>query len=158
MVTVAERTPVRKEVKPINFLFYRTQTTVGQLVNFLNVAKDLQKEAVQYHLRMVGPVHWHYFGFAGDESKEFTLEVAVPVEQIPAEYDGSFHFKRTEPFRCVALQHEGPWLDLPQAYGVLFQYIQMNGLRPTGANREIYLQADFQHADANVTEVQIGIE
>ena len=149
--------PVAKEVKPINFLFHRAETTIAQLADFLLVAKDLQREAVTHNLRIVGPVHWHYFGFMGDESKPFTLEVALPVDSVPVDYDGSFHFKRTEPFRCVSLVHEGPWTELPRAYGVLMEYLASNKLIPTAANREIYLNADFENPEANVTEVQIGI-
>jgi effector-binding domain-containing protein len=149
--------PVSKEVKPINFLFHRAETTVAQLADFLPVAKDLQREAVVNNLRIVGPVHWHYFGFTGDESKPFTLEVAFPVDGVPTDYDGSFHFKRTEPFRCMSLLHEGPWEELPRTYGLLMQHIATQNLVPTAANREIYLNADFEHPEANMTEVQIGI-
>lgn len=158
MTLTSELTPTAKEVKPINFLCFRTETTISQLVEFLPVAKDLQKEAVNHDLRMVGPVHWHYVGFTGDASKPFVLEIAIPVDQIPVEYDGSFHFKRTETFRCVSLVHEGPWSSLPDTYGVLMQFVAANKMIPLGANREIYLNADFQFPEANVTEVQIGIQ
>lgn len=158
MTLTSELTPAVKEVKPINFLYFRTETTVARLVDFLPVAKDLQKEAVNCDLRMVGPVHWHYFGFTGDESKPFVLEVAIPVDEIPGDYDGSFHFKRTEAFRCASLVHEGPWNDLPDTYHSLMQFVASNKLTPVGVNREIYLNADFQFPEANVTEVQIGIQ
>ncbi len=39
-----------KEVKPINFLFFRAETKVSELANLLPVAKGLFKEAVQYDL------------------------------------------------------------------------------------------------------------
>ncbi|RAW01738.1 GyrI-like domain-containing protein [Pseudochryseolinea flava] len=147
-----------KEIKPINFLFFRTEAKVTELANFLTVAKDLYREAVKLDLWVCGPVHWHYFGFTGDFSKPFTLEIALPVDKIAQEYDGPFHFKRTEPFKCASLVHPGDWLSLPNAYAALLSFISTNGLSPLAANRELYINTDFQHPEANWTEVQIGVQ
>lgn len=157
MTNTQEASPRLKIVKPINFLYFRAETTVGKLVDYLPMAKDLQREAVNYDLRISGPVHWHYFGFMGDLEKPFILEVAVPVEEVPAEYDGKFHFKRTETFTCVSLVHQGSWQSLPNAYGRLMKFMEDNQLTPTANNREIYINADFQYPEANETEVQIGV-
>jgi effector-binding domain-containing protein len=146
-----------KAVKPINFLFFRTETSVQELSKFLLVGQELFKEAVKHDLTITGPVHWHYIGFAGDAAKPFTLEIALPVGEVPEAYDGRFHFKRTEPFRCVSEVHEGSWLDIPQSYGKLMQFIDTNHLKPLVSNREIYVNVDFRHPEANVTEIQIGI-
>ena len=35
-----------KEVKPINFIYYRTETKVDNLINLLPVAKEIYREAV----------------------------------------------------------------------------------------------------------------
>jgi effector-binding domain-containing protein len=146
-----------KQVRPINFLFYRTETTVGELEKFLPVANDLFGEAFENKLRITGPVHWHYFGFSTEVDNTFTLEIALPVAEVLSEYDGSFHFKRSEPFKCVSLIHEGSWQDLPTSYGSLMQFITKKHLKLAGVNREIYINADFANPDANITEVQIGI-
>ena len=146
-----------KSVKPINFLFYRTETRIADLANLTWVAKDLFKEAVAQDLAVTGPVHWHYFGFSGDESKDFTLEIALPIADIPQEYDGRFHVKRTEPFRCVATTHEGSWYEIPKTYGKLMEFIMQQKLTPNAINRELYVNADFKDPEANVTEIQIGI-
>ena len=146
-----------KEVKPVNFLFFRTETTVEVLGNFLPVAKELFKEAVQLDLWVTGPVHWHYYGFSGDELKPFTLEIALPVATVPVQYDGKFHFKRTESFHCVSEVHEGSWYEIPNTYGKLMQYVSSNALAPIGINRELYINSDFSHPEANVTEIQLGV-
>lgn len=146
-----------KAISPINFLYFRAETKVSELYRFLPVGQDLFKEAVTNNLPITGPIHWHYFGFAGDENQTFQLEIALPVGQIPEEYDGKFHFKRTEPFKCVSLLHDGNWLDIPKTYGKAFEFVTKNKLRPNAINREVYINADFKYPEANITEIQIGI-
>jgi len=149
--------PQLKEVKPINFLFYRAETKVSELEKFFPVAKDLFKEAVRLDLHVAGPVHWHYFGFNGDVTKSFTLEVALPVTEVVDEYDGKYHFKRTENYKCVSLIHEGGWDSIPQSYGKIAQFVAENGLQPLGVSRELYINADFRFPEANVTQIQLGV-
>jgi effector-binding domain-containing protein len=149
---------VVKEVKPINFLFFRTETKVNDLEKCLPVAQELYEEAAKHKLRVTGPVHWHYFGFEGDANKSFTLEISLPVAEIVQEYDGPFHFKRTEPFKCVSVIHEGSWYEIPRSYEQAFAFIGTNRLRPLAANRELYINVDFENPVANTTEIQIGVQ
>jgi effector-binding domain-containing protein len=146
-----------KEIKPINFLYFRVETRVDELYKFIAVAKDLFREAVSKDLHVTGPVHWHYFGFS-DTTQPFTLEISLPVDRVIADYDGMFHFKRTEPFKCVSLIHEGGWLEIPNSYQKAFQFIDEHGLTPIGANRELYINADFADPGSNTTEIQIGVK
>lgn len=146
-----------KVVKPINFLFYRAETNIASLEKFLPVGQELFQEAVKLKLAITGPVHWHYFGFDGDPSKNFMLEVALPVAGISEEYDGRFHFKRTEAFKCVTEIHEGSWESIPEAYGRIMHFMGENDFKPLAQNREIYINADFKHPEANVTVIQVGI-
>jgi len=146
-----------KEVKPINFLYFRVETKVDELHQFLPIGQQLIREAIRLNIWMTGPVHWHYFGFV-DVNAPFTLEVSIPVSEIPQDYDGAFHFKRTELFKCISTTHEGAWTDIPQSYGKLMQYIQDNKLQPLAINRELYVNADFTHPEANVTEIQMGVQ
>jgi effector-binding domain-containing protein len=157
MKSIAEQIPAVRNVKPINFLFYRTETTIGVLNNFFWVAPELFKEAVINNLTITGPIHWHYVGFMGDTTKSFTLEISLPVAEVLADYDGKFHFKRTEEFKCVTLRHEGNWLEIPTSYEKLMRFVQRESLQPVGVNREIYVNADFNFPEANSTEIQLGI-
>jgi effector-binding domain-containing protein len=150
-------TPVRKQVQPVNFLFFRTETTVGELQKFLPVAQELFSEAYENKLRITGPVHWHYFGFTVNEHKPFTLEVALPVAKVLSDYDGKFHFKRTDQFSCISLIHEGSWLEIPRSYEQLMRFATQKHLRLSGINREIYINIDFTNPDANITEIQLGL-
>jgi len=155
--TSIESKPAVKEIKPINFLYFRTETTLQELVNFIPVAKDLVKEAASLNLHVTGACHWHYFGFTGDASTPFTLEVALPVASIVPDYDGNFHFKRTESFKCVTLTHEGGWDTIPGAYETLMAFIDEHNMEASGVTREIYVNVDFQDPTANVTWIQTGI-
>lgn len=154
---VAEIIPVKKKVESITFLFFRTETHLTELGNFTSVANDLYAEAVRCKLPIAGPAHWHYFGCNGNIVQKFTLEIALPVRHAIAEYDGAFHFKRTEPFSCVSLLHEGNWHELSRSYDKLMEFMRVQKLRASDVNREIYINVDFENPQANVTEIQVGI-
>ena len=150
--------PQLREIKPINFLFFRTETCLAQLEDFIPVAKDLFKEAVNFNIQVTGPVHWHYVDFHGDPQQPFTLEIALPVADTLPEYDGSFHFKRTHNFRCATLTHEGSWNTMVDSYGKLHDFIASRRLKSMGITREVYLNTDFRNPEANLTEIQVGVE
>jgi effector-binding domain-containing protein len=152
-----ENNPLVKQVKPINFLFYRAEVKLSDLSAQIPIAKELFKESVKLNLHPTGPIHWHYFNFMGDESTPFNLEVCLPVASIPAHYDGEFHFKRTEIFKCVSLIHQGGWQEIPKSYSAIMAFIQQHKLVPNGVTRELYINADFVDLDANVTEIQMGV-
>jgi hypothetical protein len=147
-----------KEIKPINFLYFKTETKVNELAGFVSrVGKALHLEAAKLGLEVTGPVYWNYFGFAGDPGKSFTLEISIPIAELPANYQGEFKIKRTELFKCLSTFHEGSWYDIPKTYGALMQYIGSHQLQPTSVNRELYINCDFTDPAGNVTEIQMGI-
>jgi len=152
-----ENLPLLKVVKPINFLFHRAEVKLSDLMNQIPIAKELFKESVRLDLHPSGPIHWHYLDFTGDASKSFTLEICLPVANVPNDYDRKFHFKRTEDFKCVSLIHEGSWQEIPKSYGVLMQFIQQSKLQPGSVTRELYINADFHYLGANVTEIQMSV-
>lgn len=155
-MTATEYKPMIKQVQPISFLFFRAETTLSELANFFHVAPELYVEASSLKLEVTGPIHWHYFGFT-DGSKPFTLEISLPVAEALREYDGKFHFKRTEDFNCVTLIHEGDWLQITSSYEKLIRFAAEHQLTPAGVNRELYMNVDFVNPQANVTEIQLGV-
>ena len=147
-----------KEVRPINFLYFRTMTKVGELGRFVGIiARELYRDAALNDLEVTGPVYWRYFGFDGNESTEFILEIAVPIGEMPEEYGGKFSLKRSKPFFCLSTIHEGSWYDIPKSYGKLMAFMQAQQLMPGTENRELYINIDFNNPEANSTEIQIGI-
>jgi effector-binding domain-containing protein len=140
---------------PINFLCFRTATTLAELPGFAAVTQEIIAEAVRLKLAVTGAAHWHYFGLT-DRSKPFTLEISIPVGSVVEGYDGKFHFKRTDTFHAVSAVHYGAWDQLPDTYGKMFDFIREKRSSPTDV-REIYVNVDFVDPKANVTEIQIGI-
>lgn len=143
---------------PINFLYFYEETTINELKRFLPVGQELIREAVRIGVPLTGPVHWHYYGFTGAPDQVFLLEVCLPIGEIPVDYDGKFHLKRTEAFECACALHSGSWYDLPATYQKMLEFIAAAGLKPIGQNREIYINVDFVDPDANETIVQMGIQ
>lgn len=155
-MTATEYKPIAKQVQPISFLFFRTETSLAELGNFFHIAPELYAEASVLKLQVTGPIHWHYLNFI-DHTKPFTLEIALPVAESLREYDGKFHFKRTGDFACISLMHDGNWQEMGASYEKLIGFVNTNGLKPSGVNREIYVNVDFVNPSANVTEIQLGL-
>jgi effector-binding domain-containing protein len=147
-----------KEVRPINFLFFRTRTTVDQLEKFIPVGQQLFREAVDNSLPITGALQWHYHNFNIDPGIPFDFEIALPVGAIPEEYDGEFHVKRTEAFKCICTEHEGDWLAIPQTYCEILKFASEHNLSLNSSSREIYTNVDLQDPSANITEIQLGIQ
>ncbi len=147
-----------KVVKPLTFFYQSTQTTIKELGDYVDVvARDLYKEAANHDILVTGPIYWQYIGFDGKDDTQFTLEIALPVEGQKPDYQGKFAFKKASEYKCLSALHEGAWQEIPQTYGQLFDYIGRHRLRPSGTNREVYLNFNFQEPASNVTEIQIGL-
>ena len=145
-----------KEIQPINFLFFRKQTTIPLLNDIIPVSQEVYREAVAQRLKITGPIHWHYMGIM-DLVSPFTLEISLPVSEVKKDYDGAFHFKRTELYKCASVFHEGSFETIQKSYDKVFQLLAESKLRPTGFNREIYINIDFGNPSASFTELQIGV-
>jgi hypothetical protein len=146
------------EILPVNFLYHREETRIKDLEKFLPYGQQLFSESVRCEFPVTGPVHWHYYNFNGDPEKSFFLEVCLPIGIVPVDYDGKFHVKRTETFLCVWENHSGSWTSIPDTYRNMSAFISQKGLKPTGNNREVYVNVDFNNSQANQTIIQIGIQ
>lgn len=155
-MTAIEYKPTAKQVQPISFLFFRTEATLAELGKFFPVAPELYAKASALKLNITGPIHWHYLNFK-DHTQPFTLEIALPVAESSPEYDGRFHFKRTDSFNCISIMHDGNWQEMGIGYEKLMAYANEHQLKPSGVNREIYVNVDFVNPSANATEIQLGV-
>jgi len=77
-----------------------------------------------------------------------TSQEQVKVYELPA----------VEKMACVV--HHGSYDDLGQAYMDLLAWIETNGYRITGPNRDVYLRGPESSGDPTtyVTEVQVPVE
>lgn len=147
-----------KEAKPLNFLYFRTKTRIGELGRFVGViAQELYRDAVRYDLEITGPVYWSYQGFTGRDSDPFTLDIALPLAELPGSYHGMFQLKREDAFPCVSMIHEGSWVGLQNSYARILEFMTEQGLEGSGKFREVYINIDFMNPTGNVTELQVGI-
>ena len=146
-----------REIKPINFLFHREVLTLNELQRMVPVSQALYVEAARLKLQITGPIHWHYFGLTTKEAP-LTLEVSLPVAEVLKEYDGKYHFKRTDTFKCLTHTHEGSFENFEKTYEKLFAHITQNKMIPNGMCREVYVNVDFANPQANIAEAQIGIQ
>lgn len=150
--------PEIETVAPFHFFFRSYQTNMAGLMKLVRTeAREMIRAAVTSDLELAGPVHWHYYGFTGDPESDFTLEIGVPVtalKTVPAPYG----CKTLPAFQCVSTQHTGDWQHLAQAYEKLISGMLLGGIPMSGINRELYIHTDFEHPEANITRIQVGIK
>jgi effector-binding domain-containing protein len=147
-----------KNVKPIQFLYYEVTTTMAELGSLVgHVIEDLYADAIQQKLFIGGPAYWNYFNFQGPD-KPFDLEICLPIGKAAPNYKGKYQLKVSKPFKCVSFVHEGSWEKFPESYVMLRDHIIDSKFGRTGESREIYVNIDFENPEANLTEIQIGIE
>lgn len=87
------------------------------------------------------------------------VEAAIPLQsRIPGnERVKVYELPGAETVASVI--HHGPFAGLSQAYSALTQWIEANGYRIAGPNREIYLQYERNgNQDDYVTEIQFPVE
>lgn len=146
-----------KYIQPIQAICFETKTSLQALNEYVRVvARRLYRYAFQQDLEVTGPIYWIYQGADGNPETIFSLTIALPVSTFP-DMDSEFVCRTLEAFRCLSTEHEGNWAALGSTYGQLFGEIQKRGLTPSGINREIYLNMDFENLEANTTVVQIGL-
>ena len=142
--------PLRKTV------FVLSRNSGRELEKFIPVGQQLYAEAVKHELTITGPIQWHYHNFVSPEAP-FDLEVCLPVAEVPQEYDGQFHVKRTDAFKSVSTVHEGSWYRIPETYKAIAMYAAANNLRLSTSSREVYINVDLADEQGNVTEIQYGL-
>jgi effector-binding domain-containing protein len=137
-------------------LYSSHRTTIPQLEQFVAVvAKELYAEAVQQNALVSGPQYWIYHGMDGNPAREFTLEIAIPVQGTIS--NSKFATKVLSPYKSLNHLHEGAWEKMPDTYGQILAHIDANKIAMTDECREVYWNVDFQNPANNRVEVQMGI-
>ena len=149
--------PILKSVKPIRFLYFEVTTTLAELHALVgNVVERLYEDAAEQKLFVGGPAYWNYFNFTTVD-KPFDLEICLPLAKAPASYNGKFQIKTSKPFQCISYFHDGSWEKLSDSYTLLRDYIEEQKLPRTGESREVYVNINFEDAEANRRIVPEGV-
>lgn len=146
-----------KTIQPMHVLYFETETTLAAILQYVRlIARRLYREAVAHDLEITGPVYWIYEGADGNADTVFKLTIALPINPAPAS-DSEFKQKFLEPFQCISQELQGDWSGLGNVYSEIYMKLGEGNHAPSGQNREIYINMDFQNPAANITEVQVGI-
>lgn len=147
-----------KTIQPIHVLYFETRTSFREIFQYIRVeARKLYHDAIRNDLEVTGPIYWIYDGADGKPDTFFTLTIALPVTPPSHPIDSAYNLKHLNAFECISGELYGGWEGLINTYGSLFGEIESQNLTPSGQNREIYLNMDFENPERNMTEVQVGI-
>ncbi|KAA0990535.1 hypothetical protein [Dyadobacter aurulentus] len=147
-----------KTIAPIHVLYYETETTLTEIFQYVRlVARRLYRDAIASDLEITGPVYWIYEGADENPDTVFKLTIALPVNPASPVSGSEFRQKFLEPFQCISQELQGDWNGLGNVYGGIFAQLGEGNHAPSGQNREIYINMDFQNPAGNTTEVQVGI-
>lgn len=94
------------------------------------------------------------------KEKEVDVEAAIPVGGGEIPTSGRVRLRELEAYDNVAsLTRQGPYDDFTPAYQELMSWIQANGFRIIGPNREIYLSGPESGSppEAYITEIQFPV-
>ncbi|QDK83328.1 GyrI-like domain-containing protein [Spirosoma sp. KCTC 42546] len=156
-LTIPENALSEKETQPFTALTFTTRTTLQTLSQYApSVAMELYKEASRLNLDIAGPIQWIYTDATGDVTKEFQLEIVLPIRQS-GEQSAEFSYQEFPAFRCLSYTHTGPWSEFGELYDVLFGQFHRDGNQTDGRVREVYTVVDLEHMENCVTEIQIGL-
>jgi DNA-binding transcriptional MerR regulator len=98
---------------------------------------------------------WHDAEY---QERDLHVGAAVPIQEpIPANERVQVHeLPGTDTMACVV--HHGPFATLGEAYSAVTGWIESNGYRVAGPNRELYLQYERNGDQAQyVTEIQFPV-
>ncbi len=103
---------------------------------------------------------WHDHGY---KDTRVDAELAVPVNDAAAGAlvdEGNIKIYRMPEEQMACVVHQGSYSDFGLAYGALGEWVETNGYRICGANREIYLSGPESSKDPAyyITEIQFPVE
>jgi effector-binding domain-containing protein len=148
----------RKKVEKTNVLMYSLTSTLKTIADDCGqVSMDIEAKAKELGLEITGPQIWSYHGVDGNPNTRFKLDICLPVKEIKGE-PGIFKFTQLPEINCLSEIHKGPWNQLSNTYMRMFGEMSRKGMVANGANREIYLNCDFEDEGNNLTEIQIEIQ
>lgn len=120
--------------------------------------KELLTHLEKHNVKPNGPCFTIYHDGEYKE-KDVDAEVVEPIADDMPE-TGRIKVQELPGGTMTCVVHHGSYDKLIEAYNVLLKWIEENGYRIVGPDREIYLEGHFSTDDPNeyVTEVQFPVE
>lgn len=148
----------KKTVSATTVLMYALNATLKTIVTDSgNIPNELMAKAAELGLEVTGSQIWDYHGADGRPDTKFKMKICVPVKEAKGD-PGKFSFEELPEITCISETHKGPWNQLGNTYHRIFGEMSRKKLAPTGANREIYINCDFENEENNITEVQVVVQ
>lgn len=146
------------DVPAFRALCFVTQATLPQVPHLGYVPQQLYADATRLGLTITGPIQYLYEGVSGDETAEFRLTIALPIQEPePGTLSDGFAFATIPAFRAVTFTYTGAWDTFMPLYDALFQAFYAQGYAYSGNVRERYTLVDLEQPERCVTEFLIGI-
>jgi effector-binding domain-containing protein len=147
-----------KNVDPKTVFYHREKATLKTISDIANrEIPKLMEEAQKLRLQEVAPMEFHYFGCDDDPEAEFDVEIAMVVEKPVEAYDGKYHFKSTDAFKCATTLHKGNINTIGKTYEAFMPEIFKSGAQLGSETREVYTVWESPESDKNITEIQVGL-
>lgn len=148
----------RKKVEKTNVLMYSLTSTLKTIANDCGqVSMDIEAKAKELGLEITGSQIWSYHGVDGNPDTRFKLDICLPIKEVKGD-PRIFKFTQLPEINCLSEMHKGSWSQFSNTYRRMFGEMSRKGMIPTGVNREIYLNCDFEDDGNNLTEIQIEIQ
>lgn len=147
-----------KAVNPLRVAAIRDKVADYQSVGPLFM--ELYEELAKRGLSPAGASMALYYD-EGPVESEVDVEAAVPVEAEELSDEGRLGIRDLPSYEQVAsLTRQGPYDDFTASYEALMAWIEENGYRIIGPNREIYLRGPEAEIPPEefLTEIQFPVE
>jgi effector-binding domain-containing protein len=154
--SMAEHDVVIKKVEGV-----RAATCRGIIPTYAEpqaIWEELMGHLKPHNLKYTGPCFTLYHDECYRE-KDVDAEACQPVEGDFPETDRVKYRDVAGAETMACLVHKGPYAGLPGAYRVLAKWIEANGYRIVGPDREVYLEGAWSTDDPNeyVTEIMFPV-
>jgi effector-binding domain-containing protein len=156
-ITMLNHDVIIKKVEPLPIASIRDiiPSYSQQQHLWMEVAEYLQKE----NIKILPPCLVIYYD-PGFKESQVDIEVAEHVNQTAAG-NGRVTFRTLEAVEDMAcIVHKGSYETIYKSYGIIMKWIEDNGYKVTGPNRELYLEGEWSVStpEEYITEIQIPVQ
>ncbi|PKN41453.1 MAG: hypothetical protein CVU60_10565 [Deltaproteobacteria bacterium HGW-Deltaproteobacteria-18] len=147
----------RKNIPAATVLEAAATLTIPEIAVFAGkVIPMLVAEIENRELAVTGPCFFTYDGCNGSPDKEFSLQVAFPVDACRGQ--GAFICKEIPAHECLCTEYRGPISGIGLAWNAFTSQALQQGLALQPLGREVYVHWIDQDSPENLVELQIPLQ